>query len=165
MLTARALAYTLIASADRQAEIFFRENIHPDLMVIEKIEGKTTILKEQISREMQPWLEMKPSRSHNKVAIIRDAHLMRPEAANALLKTLEEPPLYAIIILVTDENNLLETIVSRCQLLTFKSLKEADIQELLISQGINSRLAEQAARLSQGSPAYALQFVQSGDMG
>jgi DNA polymerase-3 subunit delta' len=164
MVVARAFACTLIAAADRQADIFFREGIHPDLMVIEKTEGRTTIAKEQITHEMEPWLELKPSRAQKKVVIIRDAHLMRPEAANALLKTLEEPPLYALLILITDENNLLETIVSRCQILTFNTLKEAEIEKLLVKEGVNAQLAQQAAKLGQGSPASALQFAKSGDM-
>ena len=164
MLTARAFACSLIAAGDRQAGIFFRDNVHPDLMVIEKPEDKTTILIEQITGELQPWLELKPSRAQKKVAIIRDAHLMRREAGNALLKTLEEPPFYAVIILVSDENNLLETIVSRCQLLAFDLLPEDDIEELLLQGGADPQLARYASKLSQGSPATAWQYAQAGDI-
>lgn len=164
MLTARSFACALLARSDEQAAIYFKDGIHPDLLVIEKPENKTTILKEQISQGMEPWLGLKPYRAANRVVIIRDAHLMRTEAANALLKTLEEPPLYAVIILLTDEQSLLETIMSRCQQVRFFPLSEIVIEGLLTDRGIDREIALRAARLSQGSFGDALEFASGGEI-
>jgi len=100
-------------------------------MNIERLEKKTQISIEQINREMEPWLAMKPFRAAHRVIIINEAHLLSLPAANALLKTLEEPPPYAVIILVADEMMLLETIVSRCQRLRFGLLSEKTLGDFL----------------------------------
>lgn len=164
MLTARAVAGALLARSDQQAGVYLKDGIHPDLMIIEKPENKTTILKEQISQGMEPWLALKPYRAARRVVIIRDAHLMRAEAANALLKTLEEPPLYAVIILLADEQSLLETILSRCQQVRFFPLSEAVIGDVLTERGIDQEIALRAARLGQGSLGDALGFASGGEI-
>ncbi|MGE5390682.1 MAG: ATP-binding protein [Deltaproteobacteria bacterium] len=164
MLTARAFACALLQRGDEQAAIYLKDGVHPDLLIIEKPENKTTILKEQISQGMEPWLALKPYRAANRVVIIRDAHLMRAEAANALLKTLEEPPWYAVIILLTDEQSLLETIMSRCQQVRFFPLSEAVIEQLLVERGIDREIAVRAARLSLGSLGDALEFAGGGEI-
>lgn len=67
-------------------------------------------------RELIRWLHLKPLSGNRKLAIILEAEKMTPEAANAILKTLEEPPPFASIILTTlDEQKILPTIHSRCQ--------------------------------------------------
>lgn len=160
MLTAKAYAYTIISSSDYNANIYFTEGMHPDILIIEKNENKTVITKEQITKNLEPWLAIKPYRAKNKVAIIRDSHLLSLEAANALLKTLEEPPSYAIIILVADDNNLLETIISRCQNIRFLPIPENEILELLLRNQIKKDKAQIIARLSQGSVANAYSFAE-----
>ena len=60
-----------------------------------------------------------PSQARYKVYIIDEVHMLSAGAFNALLKTLEEPPDYAVIILVADDQFLLETLISRCQLIRF----------------------------------------------
>jgi len=164
MLTARAFAYALLARSDDQAGVYFRDGVHPDLMIIEKPENKTTILKEQITQGLEPWLALKPYRAASRVVIIRDAHLMRAEAANALLKTLEEPPLYAVIILLADEQSLLETILSRCQQVRFFPLAEAVIEGCLTESGVERETAFRSARLAQGSLGDAWQFAGGGEI-
>lgn len=160
MQVALAFAHSLINLQDKQARVYFNENIHPDLLVIEKLENRSLISKEQITQELEPWLALKPYRSQHRVAIVRDAHLMSLEAANALLKTLEEPPGYALIILISDDDNLLETIVSRCQVVRFFPLAEKDIAEYLLNQGFEGEKASWAAQLGQGSISRALHFAQ-----
>ncbi|MDD4892365.1 MAG: hypothetical protein PHU85_20780, partial [Phycisphaerae bacterium] len=82
----------------------------------------------------------KPARGHNKVFIIRDAHLMNDEAQNALLKTLEEPPPGTFIILLTDQvHSLLETIRSRCQLVRFAPLPVDFVREQLTGRAVGPR--------------------------
>ena len=160
MQVAMAFAHSLIHLQDKQAGVYFSENMHPDLFIIEKLEDRSLISKEQISRELEPWLALKPYRAQRRVAIIRDAQLMSLEAANALLKTLEEPPGYALIILISDDDNLLETIISRCQVVRFFPLPEKDITEYLLAQGIDREKASWAAQLGQGSVSRALCFAQ-----
>lgn len=157
--TARALAETIIINEDPTGEAYWREQVHPDFMLIEKADNKTLIGIEQITRELEPWLALKPYRANRRVVIIKDAHLLSLPAANALLKTLEDPPPYAVIILVADENNLLETVVSRCQLLRFSSLTESDIQDYFLAQGMETEQAIHLARLGQGSISTALLFA------
>lgn len=165
MLSALAFAHTIILEADRQSELYFKEGLHPDLLIIEKIENKTVISKEQVSKEIEPWLGLKPYRARHRIVIIRDAHLMSLEAANALLKTLEEPPEYAIIILVSDESKLLETIISRCQLIRFSFLSDQDIEKYLLGRGYTQKQASQAAKFGQGSISTALRYLEEEDFG
>jgi DNA polymerase-3 subunit delta' len=159
MQVAMAFAQTLISREDKQAGVYFDEQLHPDLLIIEKLENRSLISKEQISQEMEPWLGLKPYRAKHRVAIVRDAHLLSLEAANALLKTLEEPPAYALIMLISDDDNILETIISRCQVLRFFALPEKDIEDYLLKQGYDREKASQAAKLGQGSMASALHLV------
>lgn len=158
--TARALAQAMIIGDDPAGEAYWREQVHPDFMLIEKPENKTQIGIEQITRELEPWLALKPYRAQRRVVIIKDAHLLSLPAANALLKTLEEPPAYAVMILVADENNLLETIVSRCQLLRFSSLTDSDIKKYFTRQGMAEDQATRLSRLGQGSISTALLFAE-----
>ncbi len=158
--TALALARAIIISSDAQGEAYWREQVHPDFKLITKADNKTLIGIEQITRDIEPWLALKPYRAQRRVVIIQDAHLLSLPAANALLKTLEEPPEYAVIILVADEHNLLDTIVSRCQLIKFSSLNERDIQDYFLAQGIDAERALHLARLGQGSISNALMFAE-----
>jgi DNA polymerase-3 subunit delta' len=132
-------------------------------MIIEKPEGKTLIGKDQITREMEPWLALKPYRAAHKVVIIKDSSLMSLEASNAILKTLEEPPAYTVIILISDEMNLLETILSRCQVVKFYPIADRVVEEFLINRGIEQNQAQQAANLAQGSIGQALSFSENVD--
>lgn len=164
MSCALALARTVISRYDPQAEMFFRQGMHPDLLTVEKQENRTVITKEQVTGEIEPWLALKPYRSQQRVVILRDAHLMSTEAANALLKTLEEPPAYSLLVLVADEQNLLETIVSRCQPVRFFPVSENTVADFLQEQGIEPGRAEMAAHLSQGSFSNALQYSKSNEL-
>jgi DNA polymerase-3 subunit delta' len=156
---AELFARSIIVKDDLSAEILVREKVHPDLMVLEKDNNKTMISIEKINREMEPWLSLKPYRADWRVVIIKEAHLLSLPAANALLKTLEEPPGHAVIILVSDEQNLLETIISRCQLIRFFPLNEADIKRILLSRGVEEERAGYLARLGQGSIAATIQWA------
>lgn len=161
--TARTFVHLLLQQEDSEAEIYLREGIHPDLMEISIPENRTRISKEQISREMIPWLAMKPYRARHRIVLIHDSHLMSIEAANALLKTLEEPPEYALLILLNDTSEILETIVSRCQLVHFYPLGVHEIEAVLLEQGIDPLQASRAARISQGSLGEALLFSEEQD--
>lgn len=89
---------------------------------------------EQI-RNMQVKIAEKPINSNYKVYLINDAELMTQEAQNCLLKTLEEPPEYVVIILITsNENKVLNTIKSRCMKLYFNNLDKNNVKKVLIEQ-------------------------------
>ncbi|MFO7815688.1 MAG: DNA polymerase III subunit delta' [Halanaerobiales bacterium] len=93
----------------------FTHGNHPDFQVVKVQEDHKSILIDQI-RELQKEISYKPYESDYKIYIIDDAARMTEQAQNSLLKTLEEPPEYAIIILTNeDKNDLISTIVSRCQ--------------------------------------------------
>jgi len=164
LTTARALAQAIILGSDPQGEAYWREAAHPDFMYIEKMDNKTLIGIEQINREMEPWLALKPYRAARRVVIINEAHLLSLPAANALLKTLEEPPGHAVLILVADELNLLETIVSRCQLIRFSPVGDVAVSDILVQRGVEPSRAARLARLGQGSIAAALRWAEEEDL-
>lgn len=104
-------------------------NNHPDFMQIEPDGNNIKI--EQI-RFMQQKIAEKPIISKNKVYIINNADSMTKEAQNSLLKTLEEPPEYAVIILVaSNESNLLNTIKSRCTKIVFQVIENEKIEKYI----------------------------------
>lgn len=91
---------------------------HPDIAVINPLEGKKFLSVDQI-RELRAEAFVKPHQAANRVFIIEDASRMNPQAQNALLKVLEEPPKNVVfILLVPSKTMLLDTIISRCVLLS-----------------------------------------------
>ena len=106
--------------------IKFESNNHPDFVFIDSDDGKS--IKIGQIRLMQEQISEKPIVSERKVYVINNSDLMTVEAQNCLLKTLEEPPEYATIILVlSNENKLLNTIKSRCTKITFQKLSDDDL--------------------------------------
>ncbi|MFH0852485.1 MAG: DNA polymerase III subunit delta' [bacterium] len=112
-------------------------------------------------RELQHQLNLTPFSATKKVIIIDEADKMTQEAANCLLKTLEEPPQKSLLILITSRPQaLLATIVSRCQLIKFLPVKENLIAEGLKKLGAgNDKKIKQAARLSAGRPGAAVSLL------
>ena len=104
-------------------------------MLIDAEDGKSIKI-EQI-RYMQEKIAEKPIASNKKVYIINNSDTMTKEAQNCLLKTLEEPPEYAVIILVlANENNMLNTIKSRCTKIMFNPLSKEEIIHYFNSNGL-----------------------------
>ena len=105
---------------------------HPDLYVLEPL-GEMIRIDEV--RRLRRDLHMRPFEAERRVYVIVSAHLMNPDAADALLKDLEEPPPYAVVILLADElGPLPETIRSRCQLVPFSRLSEKAVHTVLAAQ-------------------------------
>jgi DNA polymerase III subunit delta' len=99
---------------------------HPDLYVLEPLGDQIRI---DAVREMRRDLHMRPFEARRRVYLLFGAHLLNDEAADALLKDLEEPPDYAVIVLVADEvGPLPETIRSRCQPVPFRRLSERAVR-------------------------------------
>ena len=109
--------------------IKFDAKSNPDYLEITP-DGKTIKI-DQI-RKMQEKIAEKPIISNKKVYVIDDADLMTEESQNCLLKTLEEPPEYAVIILVvSNENKILATIKSRCVKVKFEALSNEEIKKIM----------------------------------
>jgi len=100
-----------------------------------------------------------------RVAIIRDAHRMNEDAQSALLKTLEEPPLGATIILCTDDDErLMPTVRSRCARLRLGPVGPRDIEQLLASRGLaDAPTGARLARLAAGRPGLAVAYASAPD--
>jgi DNA polymerase-3 subunit delta' len=106
---------------------------HPDLYVLEPLGDQIRI---DAVREMRRDLHMRPFEAQRRVYLVFGAHLLNDEAADALLKDLEEPPAYAVIVLVADEvGPLPETIRSRCQAVPFRRLSERAVREEVRARG------------------------------
>ena len=119
----------------------FESNNHPDFMIIDADDGKS--IKIGQVRLLQEKIAEKPIISDHKVYIINNSDLMTVEAQNCLLKTLEEPPEYATIILVlSNENKMLNTIKSRCTKIVFQKLTNENLKEYanLHSIALNTNL-------------------------
>ena len=124
---------------------------HPDIQIVAPLPEKRDISIDQI-RELQQMLSLRPYEAGRKACIIEPAERMSTGASNALLKTLEEPPGSAVMVLLTNQSDmLLSTIRSRCQLLRFSPLDEASIATILRNQGAGSMEAEMLSFLSEGS--------------
>jgi DNA polymerase-3 subunit delta' len=135
-----------------KADISLENN--PDFIVIEPQEGSIKI--EQI-RQMNSKILEKPIYLSKKIYIINDADLMTKEAQNALLKTLEEPPEYALIILIAEnESNILTTIKSRCTKISFKKISNEDLKNYLKSTNKFEELTENLLNSFDGSIGKAL---------
>jgi DNA polymerase III delta' subunit len=108
-------------------------------------------------RSLLRFLRLQPYQGRYKVAIVADAHRLTPEAANAFLKTLEEPPPASLILLLTSNRTaLLPTILSRCQPIRFEPYGEEELAALLVERGEKPERAAELARAADGSVRQAL---------
>ena len=114
-------------------------------------------------RKMQTDILVKPYKSY-KIYVFDEAQKMTVEAQNALLKTLEEPPKYAIIILVTNnKESLLDTIKSRCEIIKFTPIPIKEIADYLVKTGVDEKRASLLANFSRGSMQKAIDLSESED--
>jgi DNA polymerase III subunit delta' len=132
-----------------------RDGFHPDVLLLEP-ENQT--LKVEQVRQMQKDLAYRPYEGRRRVCIITAADRMAPNMSNILLKTLEEPPLHTVIILLANHPRLLlPTILSRCQAVRFHPLPISLVTQWLVEQkGLDPEEAHLVASLSEGSPGKAL---------
>lgn len=160
-----------------------RERTHPDLRVIEPDSGgdddsgagasesdvagaarskrkaaSRVQIKIETVREVQRDLSLRPYQGARRVVLLTQADMLNDAAENALLKTLEEPPPYALLILTAeDAETLLPTTVSRCQQVPLNPVPAPTIAEALVAQGQSPDDAARLARLSGGRVGWALQ--------
>lgn len=131
--------------------------LHPDVLVIEP-EGQN-IKVEQI-RQLQKELAYRPYEGKYRVCIVTAADRMAPHIPNTLLKTLEEPPLHTVIVLLANSSRfVLPTILSRCQAVRFNPLPIPLVSKWLVEgNGFDEANAHLLASLSEGSPGKALEI-------
>jgi DNA polymerase III subunit delta' len=123
---------------------------HPDLYLLEPLGEMIRI---DDVRALRHDLHMRPFEGDRRVYLVLDADRMNDEAADALLKDLEEPPSYAVIVLVAGElGPLPPTILSRCQLVPFRRLSEPAVREWIAAQapGLGEEDVRVLARASGG---------------
>lgn len=134
---------------------FTGEN-HPDFLCMEPEDNSIKIA--QI-RLLQKKIQEKPILSDKKVYIIDNADTMTPEAQNCLLKTLEEPPEFAIIILIgSQENAFLTTIKSRCMILKFRPIEEEKIRQYIKDNYGVEAISQNQLEMFQGSIGKAIRL-------
>lgn len=132
---------------------FISQN-HPDFEIIEPDGNSIKI--EQI-RNLQKKIQEKPIISDKKIYIINDSEKMTKEAQNCLLKTLEEPPEFAIIILIGNNESLfLDTIKSRCIILHFDKIENDELKQLMLSKYQIQNIDDDVLRIFQGSIGKAI---------
>lgn len=131
---------------------------HPDFIKI-AADGQTIKI-DQI-RAMQQAMSVRPLMGSYRICVIEGAELMTDQAANSLLKLLEEPPAYLIFILTANRRySLLDTIVSRCRSYRFETVAVNLITGFLTERGVPETLARTAARMSGGRVGLALRLAQ-----
>ncbi len=129
--------------------------IHPDVIVIEP--GDTGTIKIDSVRDVIDRAGYRPFEGRCRVVIIDQADALVPQAQNALLKTLEEPPSASVFLLVTSRpDSLLPTVLSRCPRLRFRLLDADDVARVLIKQGRSEAAARATAAAADGSVGHAL---------
>jgi DNA polymerase-3 subunit delta' len=135
---------------------------HPDFSLLEP-EGSSRAIKIDQVRDLIGYLALRPVQGEHRVAVLRDADRMREEASNAILKTLEEPPGFALLILTSSRPRaLLPTIRSRCQEVRFGLLALDQVHEALSRAGYEPDDDQRAAAfLSGGSVGQAVQILES----
>ena len=147
------------------------KGIHPDLTMVnaqyqagllEADPAKQKTLRVDTIRHLRKDMEMRSFGGGWKIAIVEDAHTLEIEAANALLKILEEPNPKTLWILATSQRERMpRTVLSRCFSVAFAPLSSAIIQEILEHNGVASERAAVAAALCDGSASRALELAAS----
>ncbi len=134
---------------------------HPDIRWT--THEKAAIGVDDIRIQLNNDIMVKPYSRPYKVYIIDEAEKMTEQAQNAMLKTMEEPPDYAVILILTvNAKLLLPTILSRCILLTMRPVAKKEITRLLMERhGITDYLAEAAADFADGVPGKAVRYADS----
>ena len=140
---------------------------HPDLLVLERV-GEDGKLRKSIpvdeARKLSEFFSKSPASAPHRVAIIDAADDLNGNSANAVLKTLEEPPERGVLLLVAHSpGRLLATIRSRCRRLAFQPLGEAEVTRFVRERiEVDEEQALRVARMAGGAPGRALMLARAG---
>ena len=172
------------SSPSENVEERITNNNHPDFLIIEPdsllatkssesfdlektIKSGSEIIKISQIRNIKTFLGQKSINSEKKIVLIIDAHLLNEAASNCLLKTLEEPSNGIFILLTSKLNLLLDTIISRCQIVRFRSFSSKQIKSILKEYldtsklKINTKLKfEDLINSANGSPNQLLKNIE-----
>ena len=125
---------------------------HPDILYLMPTEGRASIGVDDVRNQILSEVYKKPYLAKRRVFIVGEGDRLSVQAQNALLKVLEEPPSYAtFIICVTKQDILLDTVLSRSQILTFFPLSASEVEEYLKKTYGNAENTRLVAQFSQGS--------------
>ncbi len=145
---------------------------HPDVQVVtlgsssdEEARSRTEISIKQVREDIQHWANLPPFEGAYRVFIIGGAELLSSEAANCLLKTLEEPQEKVLFVLLTSEpSRLPDTVISRCQRLDLKPVAAEKTEEVLLNRGVSAEKARLLSRVCHGRPGWALEACVDGTL-
>jgi DNA polymerase-3 subunit delta' len=134
---------------------------HPDLHIVESEHVGASLKIDQV-RRLEHTLSLTPFEGRHQVAILRRFEEATTSAANALLKTLEEPPAYVVLVVLARETDLLlPTIVSRCQHVPLRPLPTSMVEQALTERwGATAEQAELLAHLSSGRLGWAVRTLE-----
>lgn len=143
----------------------FTKMAHPDLSVVEA-EAPSGFIKVNQIRELQRNLHLSPYEAKYRIALLLDFENSNPSAANALLKTLEEPPPQVILVLTAESRErLLPTIVSRCEEVRLRPLNPDIVSKALQERwNVPEQEANKLGHLSNGRPGFAIQLLENQEM-
>lgn len=160
---ALAFAASLVSHSEESRGRVMRHS-HPDVMVIGP-EGRSSLGVDQ-ARQATASASLRPVESNRKVIIFDDGSLMTEAAANALLKTLEEPPSGTVfVVVVGSPDDLPATVASRSRVVRFGRVSDTELISALVTRGIEEDRAAVAARVAGGSPGLALDLVNNKEVG
>jgi DNA polymerase-3 subunit delta' len=152
---ARRFAAALIGGDDVDVVRRAKQGSHPDLVLVAP-EGRTSITVDQ-ARAIVSSAVRSPLEADRKVFLLEEASMLNDQAANALLKTIEEPIASTTFVLVAEsEHDLPATVASRCRTIVFGRVGETEIAAGLVEQGIEPDRAIEAAKISGGRPGLAI---------
>ena len=137
---------------------------HPDIIYVSH-EKPTSIGVEDIRDQLTGDIQIRPYNGKYKIYIINEAEKMTVQAQNAILKTIEEPPEYAVIILLTsNEQSFLDTIRSRCVVLNLKPVSDEQVKQYLMEQiQVPDYQADICVAFAQGNIGKAVRLASSED--
>lgn len=141
-------------------------DVHPDISIFSLDRqaaagsdraSKSSSLTIETARAIAAQAPLRPLNGDWRFVIVEDAELLLPDAQEALLKTVEEPPAFMVLVLVTDDlEAILPTIRSRCELVEFGATPIKEIEQFLLDREIEPEIAEAAATFSNGAPGWAI---------
>ncbi len=138
-----------------------QDTSHPDVLFLTVPEDKTSIPIDGV-RALQNALHLKPYSAPVKFAIIDNAHLLKKEASNALLKTLEEPPAGSCIVLITSQLHLLPTTIrSRCRIIRCSPVSASIIETLCKKSSLSSEDQNMLTTYAQGRIGWVKSLLDS----
>ncbi len=160
-------AHDIASSVLNNSSADYKTFVHPNLTQLSPMEGKKFISIGQVREMFERIWQTSVSKGVQKIVIINGIDRISIEAANALLKNLEDsPPLTTFILIANSLDNVLPTIRSRSQLVYFAPVKTGTLHDYLqTSHGLTAEQASEVAELAHGMPEIAVNLIDSDNLG